>query len=156
MKRRPYKHLTHLPSVQRQPIVFFTAATFDRKLVLGHPGAHEILRGLWERSAELNGWYVGDYLLMPDHVHFFAQPRDDADPMGQWVKAWKSISARQMIKAFQLEGPIWQDDYFDRYLRSGESYNQKWQYVRGNPMRAGLVQRSEDWPFQGRIFRLEI
>jgi len=91
---------------------------------------------------------VGMWETMPDHVHFFAQPRPDADPMSDWVKAWKSISARQMTKTFQLKGSIWQDDYFDRDLRSSESSTQKWKYFRDDHMRGGLLQRPEDWPSQ--------
>jgi hypothetical protein len=40
-------------------------------------------------------------------------------------------------------------------LRSSESYSEKWDYVVANPVRAGLVRRAEDWPFQGEIFLLE-
>jgi len=39
--------------------------------------------------------------------------------------------------------------------RSKESYSQKWNYVRANPVRAELVKRWEDWPYLGDIFALE-
>lgn len=32
------------------------------------------------------------------------------------------------------------------HLRDGENFSVKWQYVRENPGRAGLVSRPEDWP----------
>src|SRR5262245_12502101 len=156
MKTIPYRHMAHLPPFRRQPIVFLTAATFDRRRLLDNDQSHGILRGIWERSAEHNGWLVGDYLLMPDHVHFFAQPGPGSDLMGDWVKTWKSVSARQIMKALGVGAPVWQDDYFDRYLRSIESYTQKWEYVRNNPLRGGLVARPADWPYQGRILSLEL
>jgi hypothetical protein len=34
---------------------------------------------------------------------------------------------------------------------SSESYSQKWDYLKENPVRAGLVKKSDDWPFQGEI-----
>jgi len=40
---------------------------------------------------------------------------------------------------------------FDHVLRNDESYAQKWNYGRDNPVRAGLVVRSEDWPYQGEV-----
>jgi hypothetical protein len=49
---------------------------------------------------------------------------------------------------------VWQPDYFDRFLRSGESYSEKWAYVQNNPVRAGLVAQADDWPFKGRIHLL--
>ena len=36
-------------------------------------------------------------------------------------------------------------------LRSDESYAQKWNYVRENPVRAGLVSKAGDWPYSGEI-----
>ena len=36
-------------------------------------------------------------------------------------------------------------------LRGGESYAQKWDYVRANPVRAGLVSEAESWPYAGEI-----
>jgi hypothetical protein len=42
----------------------------------------------------------------------------------------------------------WQEGCFDRLLRSDESLSDKWEYLRQNPVRAGLVANPEDWPFQ--------
>ncbi|MDA0322510.1 MAG: transposase [Verrucomicrobia bacterium] len=136
-------------------IVFFTAVTFQRKTLLSSDAAHQILLGLWERSVDRNNWFVGDYLLMPDHVHMFARPSLDADSMRSWVKMWKSVSSRKLTSGLGVDPPIWQEEYFDRYLRSAESYSEKWQYVRENPVRAGLVSSPNDWPYQGRIHDLQ-
>jgi putative transposase len=40
---------------------------------------------------------------------------------------------------------------FDHVLRSDESYDEKWNYVKENPVRAGLVQIASEWPYQGEI-----
>jgi putative transposase len=50
--------------------------------------------------------------------------------------------------------PHWQEGFFDHVLRSSESYAQKWEYVRMNPVRAGLCAATEDWPYQGEIIHL--
>jgi len=41
--------------------------------------------------------------------------------------------------------------FLDTQLRRGESYDAKWDYVVANPVRAGLVSKSEDWPYQGEM-----
>ncbi len=64
------------------------------------------------------------------------------------------MSARQMALACGFKPPIWQKDYFDRFLRSADDYTQKWDYVVANPVRRGLVGRAEDWPWQGEILDL--
>jgi REP element-mobilizing transposase RayT len=45
----------------------------------------------------------------------------------------------------------WQRGFFDHVLRSDESYAQKWNYARENPVRAGLVDNADDWPFSGEL-----
>ncbi|MCS6910465.1 MAG: hypothetical protein NZM11_07840 [Anaerolineales bacterium] len=46
---------------------------------------------------------------------------------------------------------LWQRDYWDTQLRRGESYSAKWEYVRRNTVRAGLVSDIADWPYQGEL-----
>jgi hypothetical protein len=46
---------------------------------------------------------------------------------------------------------LWQREFFDHVLRSNESYAEKWNYVRDNPVRAGFVTSANDWPYAGEI-----
>lgn len=87
---------------------------------------------------------------MPDHVHLFASPSAEPVSLEHWVRFWKAQLARQA----KITG-LWQSDHWDRRLRSGESYQRKWEYVRANPVRKGLVKKPEDWPYQGEIHALE-
>jgi putative transposase len=146
-----HRHLAHLPSFRDNPIVFLTACTHCRKQLLADARCHAIMRRIWQRSAAHDGWYVGHYILMPDHVHLFVRPEIDARPMASWIKMWKGTSSREIAVALEIEPPVWQADYFDRYLRSSESYSQKWDYVEQNGVRAGLVTGVEDWPYRGII-----
>jgi putative transposase len=47
--------------------------------------------------------------------------------------------------------PLWQPEFFDRVLRSSESYEEKWEYVRDNSVRAGLVEMADQWKYQGEL-----
>ena len=91
---------------------------------------------------------------MPDHVHFFARRAMDARRMAKWMQMWKGVSSRQLATALNLSAPIWQQDYFDRYLRSRDNYEQKWHYVEQNAVRAGLAKHEYEWPYRGRIHDL--
>ncbi len=96
---------------------------------------------------------MGRYVLLPDHCHFFAAFTPDSPSLSRWMKSWKNA----LSKAHRQRGvaaPHWQKGFFDHVLRSGESYEQKWLYVRENPVRAGLVKHWDDWPYQGEIFQL--
>ena len=148
------KHLAHLAPFDAEPVVFFTVVAAHRQAVLANDELHEILRGIWALAGERNGWWVGDYVLMPDHVHFFARASREGLPMKKWVQMWKSFSSRRWKALNGEETPLWQVDYFDRYLRNADQYSEKWSYVEANPVRKGLVSKPEDWPYRGRIHEL--
>jgi len=148
-------HLPHLTAFDPQPLIFLTACVYNRRSVLANAASHTTLRAIWSRSAAIDGWYVGSYLLMPDHVHLFAQPIREAKSLADWCKAWKSISSRAIAPAQRIEPPVWQAEYFDHFIRSNASYREKWEYVRQNPVRNGLVSGREIWPFQGTIHHLD-
>jgi REP element-mobilizing transposase RayT len=87
--------LAHLDPLSKHPLVFLTACTAKRMSVLDNAEAHSILNSIWHDSFARNGWYVGRYVIMPDHVHLFAMPAGKAIPLHQWVALWKSISSSQ-------------------------------------------------------------
>jgi putative transposase len=147
----PFRHLAHMRSFRDNPIVFFTTCTSQRRKILASRQCHKILREIWQRSVDHDGWWVGNYIVMPDHVHFFARPEIGARRMAKWIQMWKSVSSRRISAALSIKPPIWQVDYFDRYLRSSESYSEKWHYVEQNAVRAGLVKTNEIWPYRGTI-----
>ena len=92
---------------------------------------------------------------MPDHVHFFARRATIAQPMAKWMQMWKSVSSRKLAAALEITPPIWQPDYFDRYLRSRENYGQKWNYVEQNALRAGLIKEGDRVMILSDILGLE-
>jgi len=93
---------------------------------------------------------VGRYVVMPDHVHLFVQGTLNF-VLAQWVRLLK----RDLSTVIPIERPHWQKGFFD-HLRNSESYAQKWDYVRENPVRAGLVKQADAWPYQGELVRLEL
>jgi putative transposase len=132
----------------RPTIVFVTVCTQHRRTWLATSENHRLLRDVWNRSS---AWLVGRYVLMPDHLHLFAAPGPLELPLDNWVRYWKS----QFTRLRNDDSCIWQTDHWDTRLRSDESYEEKWWYVRNNPVRAGLVAESAEWPFQGELNTLE-
>src|SRR5438876_12310289 len=62
-----------------------------------------------------------------------------------------SWTSKRMARQLKFSGNIWQEEFFDHILRSKESYSQKWDYVRENPVRAEFVASSDQWPWQGEV-----
>lgn len=132
---------------QSTPRFFLTLCSAERKRCLASDRIHSAFIEFMQGSPKRYGWSCGEYVLMPDHLHYFAAPFPDGVTMGAWIKATKAfvrIGAKE-------EGWNWQNGFFDHVLRSNESYAEKWEYVRQNPVRAGLVTKPDDWPFLGQI-----
>jgi len=152
--RRDHGHLPRLDQIQvSQPIFFVTTCTSDRAAILADPTIHDICREVWQNT-ERYGWHVGRYVLMPDHVHYFCAPFSDEYRLDKFVGKWKEWTAKYVHRRCGRLPPLWQTEFFDRLLRTSESYEEKWEYVRDNPVRAGLVADAGDWPYQGELHRL--
>lgn len=103
---------------------------------------------------ESHGWVVGRFVIMPDHIHLFCAPGTlPVRSMRSWVSFWRSQVSRRWHRPKNKQ--LWQRDYWDRQLRSGESYTDKWNYVRNNPVRHGLVEAVNKWPYKGEIGTLD-
>jgi REP element-mobilizing transposase RayT len=137
----------------RHPIYFVTTCTHDRARILANARVHGALETFAGAGPERGAW-LGAYVLMPDHLHAFVALDDREIALPAWMKALKN-SLSKALRADGVEAPHWQKGFFDHVLRSGESYSQKWDYVRENSVRAGLVARWEDWPFLGQPHPLE-
>ena len=148
-RKRPI-HLPPLGFAGDSVIVFVTICSKGRSPVLANDTLHQTLKDAW---ADGTRWLVGRYVILPDHIHLFCSPsRDCSTPLERWVGFWKNNVARK-IKP-QINTLLWQREFWDRQLRSGENYNQKWDYVRNNPVRHGYCAKAEDWPYQGEIHDL--
>ena len=90
---------------------------------------------------------------MPDHIHLFVGGGANFS-LGAWIGVLKQVLARAAKLSRQM-GQVWQEGFFDHILRSDERYSQKWNYVRENPVRAGLVTSAEEWPYQGEIVYID-
>ena len=133
------------------PIYFITACSVDRRPILECESLHDAFRSFCVNSPQ-HGARVGRYVLMPDHLRLFVSVVEIS--LSNWVKSLKNTLSKT-LRLLGCDAPHWQKGFFDHLLRSGESYSQKWDYVRENPVRAGLVESAEDWPFAGEIHDLE-
>ena len=127
--------------------VFLTVCTENRERWLAQTAVQRTLHEIWEHTA--TAWLVSDYLLMPDHLHLFCGPHDLKYSIERWMGFWKDRLAKRLPDAgtFQSGG-------CHHRLRNGESYAQKWRYVRENPVRGQLVAEPDQWPFFGRVHQI--
>jgi REP element-mobilizing transposase RayT len=90
--------------------------------------------------------------VMPDHVHALFQPlpRDDHDEKTFWAIAelmhsLKSFTAHSINKSERTIGQVWENETFDRYVRSDRDLEEKFHYILRNPWDAGIVKPNEPY-----------
>jgi len=134
--------------IDGQPtIIFDTVCTKGRKPWLANDEVHALLRAVWQGAT---AWLMGRYIIMPDHIHFFARATETNIEYDHWVTYWKS----QFSKHHKNRDPRWLTDHWDKRIRNAVSYAAKCEYVRCNAVRHGLVDEPGKWPFQGEIHEL--
>jgi REP element-mobilizing transposase RayT len=137
----------------RGPLYFVTFCTHQRRPFLARDEVHAAFVLFAERAEREFNIGVGRYVIMPDPVHLFVRGGEDFR-LGRWVGLLKQALAKASNLA-RAKTQLWQEGFFDHVLRSDESYSQKWNYVRENPMRAGFIKSAEEWPYQREIVYID-
>jgi REP element-mobilizing transposase RayT len=97
-----------------------------------------------------------EWVVMPNHCHVLIEPLEGA-PLGKIVLPWKnytvrfineyksrienSIGSRTGVRLSQ----VWQREYWDRFIRNERHFEAAKSYIAMNPVKAGLVEKAEDW-----------
>jgi REP element-mobilizing transposase RayT len=91
------------------------------------------------------------WVIMPNHVHVALEPRVPMPTIMRWLKGRTSRMANRILGRTGM--PFWQDESFDHWVRSAEELQELIDYVEGNPVKAGLVEAKEQWPWSSAGFR---
>jgi putative DNA methylase len=88
----------------------------------------------------LHRYQLHAFVVMPNHVHLLATPHVSAD---QWLGPLKGFTAHEANRLLGTRGPFWQEESFDRLVRSDEEFDRIRFYIEQNPVKAGLVLTAE-------------
>jgi REP element-mobilizing transposase RayT len=148
LKSNPYQYRRRLPHMQgdnRPLFVTFCKLTPEplpprAELVLQHC-LHDHRKTLLLHAA----------VVMPEHVHLRLTPLRDEEGwpilLSRILQRLKGASARSLNRWLGRGGPVWQEESFDHVLRSNESYEDKIESIRQNPVRRELAAKPEDYPW---------
>jgi putative transposase len=82
-------------------------------------------------------YHLGDFVVMPNHVHLLACLLGDTD-LEKQCSSWKKYTATRINQALGRQGRFWQEESFDHLVRSPEQFEHFRQYIADNPNKAGL------------------
>ncbi len=90
------------------------------------------------------------YSIMPNHFHLVVDTSDEVrytKPLYAILHSIKSYTAKKANKFLGRTGIFWQEESYDHIIRDGNEFKNTIAYTLENPMKAGLVENWEEFPF---------
>jgi REP element-mobilizing transposase RayT len=132
----------NLPHLQAPAATYFVSFHCQEGITLTEPARDIVLAALrfWDgKRISLDAAVV-----MPDHAHAIFRIIDKSD-LSQIMHRIKSYSSNEANKLMKRKGSLWIPESFDHILRNEEEWLLKMIYIRGNPVKKGLVEKPEDY-----------
>ena len=93
-----------------------------------------------------------EWVVMPNHVHVLATPLEGWT-LTTILQGWKSVTARYANRILARSGRFWAPEYYDRAIRNEQHFQNVQNYIRLNPVKAGLCSSPELWQFSSAANR---
>ena len=126
---------------------FLTFCTFDRRHIFLTRERVDAVNEQFLRAAVDERFAVLAYCFMPDHLHLLVEGQAADSDCCRFIARAKQLSGFHFQKMFGQR--LWQRYGFERTLRSNDTTLSVARYIVENPIRAGLVERIQDFPFLG-------
>jgi putative transposase len=87
-------------------------------------------------------YLIHGFVMMPDHFHLLITPVASLELAVQCLKGGFSFRSK---RAFEWKGDIWVAGFSDHRIRDDEDFEIHRAYIANNPVKAGLVERAEEY-----------
>ena len=93
------------------------------------------------------------YTIMSNHIHFLVTTYDtNTDYLWKIMQNFKKYTGRESNKVLGRTGnPFWDEEYYDHLVRNDDEFHRIEQYIMMNPVKAGIVEKPEDWQWSYRV-----
>ena len=115
-------------------------------IVFHKSGDYQAFIDLMDESSRRLPMRILAYCLMPNHFHFLIWAINNGD-LSRWMQWLMTTHVRSYHRHYGSSGHIWQGRFKSFPLASDEHLLTAHRYIEGNPLRAGLVSRAEEWPW---------
>ncbi|HBA88749.1 MAG TPA: transposase [Geobacter sp.] len=143
---------------------FLTCTVVEWLPVFSFPENVDLLLESWRFLRERMGLRLYGYVVMENHLHFVAQ----ADHLDKCLASFKSFTARRIISQLERNGAesllmrlswskmtfkadrehqFWQEGSHAELVLSDSMMREKLEYIHGNPLRRGYIDRAEQWRY---------
>ena len=146
----------NLPHWELEGAVYFITFNTWEKLELT-PAARQVVLNAC-KFFDKQRYQIFCLVVMPDHVHMLMQPLAKSDnkfwSLSSILHSMKSYSSKQIPKVMKHIGTVWQDERHDHIVRDEREFQVFWEYIRQNPVKAGLSVTPEEYPFFWQMYEV--
>lgn len=103
-----------------------------------------LLAQVMRERREQHGFLLTAWVFLLDHWHAIIYPTFPLT-ISRVLESVKVAATHRINHHRGEEGMLLQGQFFDRALRTVREYQEKVAYIHLNPVKAGLVERPEDW-----------
>jgi len=125
-----------------------TFCTYERRRLFVSTEYVEAALTQIRRTSETEGFDLLAYCFMPDHLHLLEEGVMPTSDLRRLASLIKQRSAFVFRTRFQVPR-LWQQGYFERVLRNDQATRSVIRYLFDNPVRAGIAERYQDYPYLG-------
>ena len=113
---------------------------------LKNPEIANLISNSFDYLKEKMFWDYLCYTIMPNHVHcLMINIKHENISLESALGALKQHVAYEGNKILKRNGKMWCDENFDHWCRTQESVDKFIQYIKNNPVKAGLVNNWQEW-----------
>lgn len=134
---------------------FVTTKTWGNRALFRVAEVAQIVTHRILACREKGAYLLHEFVVMPDHLHLLLTPAATVslEKAMQLIKGGSSHEIHQQ-RDNRLE--IWHPGFHDWTIRDGTDYQSKREYIWMNPVRAGLVERTEEWAYGSACGRFQL
>ncbi len=121
---------------------FITSVTAQRKNLFQRDATANLFVEVLLHYRNQRKYLLHDFVVMPDHFHAMITPTEDVslEKAVQFIKGGFSFRLKSKFS-------VWQQSFTNHRIRDEEDFEGHREYIRMNPVRAGLVARAEDYRY---------
>ena len=139
----------------RRYVHFVTFSVYKRRRLLDLDQPKRIVLGVLDHLLKTMSARCVGFVLMPNHVHalvWLPEPKDLTRFLHGWkrmssfrIRQWYAEHASNYFADFGPGERFWQPKSYIFHIYSERKLREKLDYMHLNPVRAGLVQKAEEW-----------
>ena len=143
------KHRLSRDFYKGKKYIAFTLCLKEKVQAFSDPSIVSVFTDILVTIITRSNCIIPVYCFMPDHQHIIITGTHDDSDLWQTIVRYKQKTGFWLSK--NQPAVKWQKDFYDHILKTEKEVARQVRYILDNPVRKGLAESWEEYPFKGSI-----